>query len=82
MATFMMDLLTTNKASGKVPAILDKVQSFTKPDILLKKGTKKKKVVVSYYSVAQLILYYAPTVAGLLLIELRNCSLDFVTTFC
>ena len=48
MATFIMDLLTANKASGKVPAILDKVQSFTKPDILLKKGTKKKKVVVSY----------------------------------
>lgn len=44
MATFVLDLLTANKGVGKIPNIMEQVQSFTKSDAALKKSAKKKKV--------------------------------------
>jgi len=48
MATFILDLLSAKGGSKQHP-ILDRVQSFTKPDLLQKKATKKsiKKQLVS-----------------------------------
>lgn len=50
MATYLLEVLTSgSKVGSKLPSILEKIQPFTRGDILLKKGKPKKKVGVSYY---------------------------------
>lgn len=51
MATFMLDAISAggNKTGIKTLALLDKIQSFTRADIQIKKG-KKKKVCVCVHA--------------------------------
>lgn len=45
MATFLVDVLTAgNRLNAKVSSVVEKVQPFTRPDLLQKKGKSKKKV--------------------------------------
>lgn len=49
MATFLMDVLTAgNRLNAKVSSVVEKVQPFTRPDVLQKKGKSKKKVSELY----------------------------------
>jgi len=44
MATFLVDVLTAgNRLNAKGSSVVEKVQPFTRPDVLQKKGKSKKK---------------------------------------
>ena len=59
MATFLVDVLTAgNRLNAKVSSAVEKVQPFTRPDILQKKGKSKKKVQpVHVWTLANCNLY-------------------------
>ena len=47
LATFLVDVLTAgNRLNAKVSSVVEKVQPFTRPDVLQKKGKSKKKVCI------------------------------------
>lgn len=46
LATYLADVLTAgNRLGTKVSSLVDKVQPFTRADILLKKGKSRRKVI-------------------------------------